>query len=95
MVTSCNALLDLRHTPIHLGAGEVLVPVIHRLELAAVDRNAGPRQQTHGAAERYQLRTDLADAAAIVLAEVGNRLVVGGKPAYPSGSGRLARELRV
>ena len=32
-----DALFDLRHPPLHLGRGEVLVAVVHRLELAAVD----------------------------------------------------------
>src|SRR6516225_509269 len=45
-----NALLNLSHAPLHLGTGEVLVSVVHRLELAAVNRNAGFRQQPHGAA---------------------------------------------
>jgi len=38
---SRDALLDLRHAPIHLGAREVLVAVVHRLELAAVNRDTG------------------------------------------------------
>jgi hypothetical protein len=38
---ACNALLDLHHAPLHLGAREVLVPIIDRLEFAAVDRDAG------------------------------------------------------
>ena len=40
-----DALLNLRHAPVHLGAGEVLVAVVHRLELTAVDRDAGLREQ--------------------------------------------------
>ena len=76
-----DALLDLRHAPLHLGAREVLVAVVHRLELAAVDRHAGLREQAHRAAEPDKPGADLADGAAIVLAEVGNRLVIGSKPA--------------
>ena len=76
-----DALLDLRHAPLHLGAREVLVAVVHRLELAAVDRDAGLREQAHRAAQRNKPGADLADGAAIVLAEVGNRLVIGSKPA--------------
>jgi hypothetical protein len=30
---ACNALLDLRHAPLHLGAREVLVPVLTALNL--------------------------------------------------------------
>ena len=76
-----NALLDLRHAPLHLGTGEVPVTVVHRLELAAVDRDAGVRQQAHQAAEHNKLGTDLADGAAVVLAEVGDRLVIGNQAA--------------
>ena len=40
-----DALLDLRHAPLHLGAREILVAVVRCLELAAVNRDAGLRQQ--------------------------------------------------
>src|SRR6188472_4613500 len=76
-----NALLDLRHAPVHLGAREVLVAIVHRLELAAVDRHAGLREQAYRAAQRYEPSANLADGATIILAEVGNRLVIGSKPA--------------
>jgi hypothetical protein len=35
-----DALLNLRHPPLHLGAREVPVAVVYRLELAAIDRLA-------------------------------------------------------
>src|SRR3977135_4543476 len=35
-----DALIDLFQAPLHLGLGEVLVTVVHRLELAAVDGQA-------------------------------------------------------
>ena len=35
-----DALLDLLQPPLHLGVGEVLVAIVDRLELAAIDRNA-------------------------------------------------------
>src|SRR5271155_3227720 len=76
-----DALLNLRHPPLHLRPGEVLVSVVHRLELAAVNRNAGFREQAYGATEGNKLSADLTDGAAIVLAEVGNRLVIGDKTA--------------
>ena len=76
-----HALLDLRHPPLHLRPREVPVAVVHRLELAAVDRHAGLRQQAHRAAQRNKARAHLADGTAIVLAEVGNRLVIGHQPA--------------
>src|SRR5262249_7626094 len=76
-----NALLDLRHPSVHLGAREVLVAVVHRLKLAAVDRDAGFPQQAHGATKRDKAGTELPDRAAVVLAEVSNRLVIGSKTA--------------
>ena len=39
-----DALLDLRHAPLHPGAREVLVAVVNRHELAAVNRDVGLRQ---------------------------------------------------
>jgi hypothetical protein len=47
-----NALRDLLHAPLHLRAREVLITVVHCLEFAAIDRNAGSSEQSHGAAER-------------------------------------------
>jgi hypothetical protein len=34
-----DAGFDLLHAPLHLGAGEVPVPVVHRLEPAAIHRD--------------------------------------------------------
>ena len=76
-----DALLELCPAPLHLRAREVLVPVVHRLELAAVDGNARFRKQTHLAAELDEARAHLADGRAIVLPEIGDRLVVGDKAA--------------
>jgi hypothetical protein len=76
-----DALLDLRHAPLHLGASEVFVAVVHRLELAAVDRHAGLREQAHHAAQCNEPGAHLADGAAVILAEVGNCLVIGSKTA--------------
>ena len=76
-----DALLDLRHAPLHLRSREVPVAVVHRLELAAVDRDAGLREQANHAAQRDEACANLADCSAIVLAEVCNRLVIGDQPA--------------
>jgi hypothetical protein len=46
-----DALLYLRHAPLHLGPREVLVAVVHRFELAAVNRHAGLREQAQGTTE--------------------------------------------
>ena len=72
-MTLCDCLLDLRHAPLHLGAREVLVAVVYCLELAAVNRDAGLREQAHRAAQCDKMSTNFADGSAIVLAEVGNR----------------------
>src|SRR5271154_1027232 len=76
-----DASLDLRHSPLHLRPREVLVTIVHRLELAAVNRHAGFREQAHGATQRNEPGADLADGEPIVLAEVGNRLVIGDETA--------------
>src|ERR1700704_5739602 len=77
-----DALLDLRQAPLHLGAREVLVSVVHRLELAAIDRNAGfLREQAHRAAERNEPSADPPDGTAVVLAQIRNCLVIGNKAA--------------
>jgi hypothetical protein len=81
LVIARNALFDLLHPPIHLGAGEVLVSIVHCFEFTAVDCNAGLRQQTDAAAEHNKSGADLADDAAIVLTKVSNRLVVRNKAA--------------
>ena len=48
--------------------------------LAAVDRDARFSEQAHRPAQRNKPAADLADGPAIVLAEIGNRLVIGNKP---------------
>src|SRR5258706_14763311 len=65
-----NALLDLRQTPFHLSLRVVVVARVHRLELAAVDRDARFRQQPHLAAQGDELRTDLLDVGTGVSAEI-------------------------
>src|SRR5438445_8114202 len=76
-----DAFLDLRNAPLHLGPREVLIAVVHRLELAAIDRDAGLCNQAQAAAERDKPGADLADGPAVVLTEVSYRLVIGSKPA--------------
>lgn len=53
----------------------------HRLELAPVDNDGAAHEQAHVPAQSYEARADLADRRAILLPEVGDRLVVGNKPA--------------
>jgi len=72
-----DALLDLRETAVHFRFRDVVDPRIDGLELAAVDRDTGFRQQTHLAALRNELRADLLDRGATILAEFGYRPVIG------------------
>src|SRR6266404_1070319 len=75
-----NAPLDLRQPPFHLSLREVVVARVHRLELAAVDRDARFRQQPHLAAQGDELRTDLLDGGAVVFAEIGDGFVIRNEP---------------
>ena len=71
-----DAVLDLRQPPLHLPFREVVVAAVDGFELAAIDRNAGFRQQPHLPAQGDELRTDLLDGRAVVLAEIGDGFVI-------------------
>jgi hypothetical protein len=71
-----NALFQLRAPPLHLALGEVLVAVVDRLELAAVDGHARRSEQAHLAAQLDEASAHLAKRKTVVLAEVGDRLVI-------------------
>ena len=75
-----DAGLDLLHPPADLGYGVVLVAIVHRFELAAVDRNDGMSEELEPTAQPDKLGAHRPDRRAIVLAEVGNRLEVGRQP---------------
>src|SRR5215831_12744310 len=77
---SRHALIDLRKSALHLCAGEILVAIIDRLELAAVDRDARLREQAQLSAKGDELGANLAYCSSVVLAEIGDRLVVGSEP---------------
>src|ERR1700687_6042426 len=76
-----DALTNLRQPPLHLGLGEVPVPRVDGLELAAVDRNARFAEQFKASAQHHELTADLTDGLAVVLPEVGYRLEVWHKAA--------------
>ena len=59
-----NALLQLGTPPLHLCPREVPVPVVHGLELAAIDGNARRREKAHLTAKLNEARTDLAEPQA-------------------------------
>src|SRR5437773_3415934 len=71
-----NALVNLRQPPLHLGLGEVPIPRVDGLELAAVDRNTRFAEQFKASAQHHELTADLADGLTIVFPEVGYRLEV-------------------
>jgi hypothetical protein len=75
-----DAGVDLLHPPGDLGDGVILVAVVHRFELAAVDRNNGMSEESEPTAQPDELGAYRPDRQAVVLAEVGNRLEVGCQP---------------
>ena len=75
-----HAILKLRTPSLHLRAREVSVPIVDCFELAAVYSDARRGEKTHLAAELDKTRAHLAKCATIVLAEIGNRLVVRDQP---------------
>src|ERR1019366_1270033 len=75
-----HPLLELRAPAIDLPSCKIAISIVDRFELAAVDRDARLRQQTHLATEIDEARANLADRRAIVLAEIGNHLVIGNQP---------------
>src|SRR5690242_3078778 len=60
-----HALLDLSKPALHLRAREILVAIVDRLELAAVDGDARLRQKAYLSANGDELRAHLADRLVI------------------------------
>jgi len=75
-----DAGVDLLHPPGDLGDRVILVAVVHRFELAAVDRNNGTGKELEPTAKPDKLPAHRPDRLAVVLAEVGNRLEVRREP---------------
>jgi hypothetical protein len=75
-----DAGVDLLHPPADLGNRVILVAVVHRFELAAVDRNNGTGEEFEPTAKLDKLHAHRSDRCAIVPAEVSNRLEVGRQP---------------
>jgi len=61
---------------LQLAVGEVLVAVVDRLELTAVDGDDALGEQLHPTAQQHELLADLANRLAVVAAEVSDRLEV-------------------
>src|SRR5215475_10945923 len=62
---SRHTLIDLRKSALHLCPREILIAIIDRLELAAVDRNPRLREQAQISAKGDELRTNLADRSSV------------------------------
>src|SRR5215469_9126531 len=73
---TCDALLQLLLSGFELMRREVLVPVVHRLELAAIDHYERLAEEPDAAAQLDELGAYLADRRTVVPAEVGDRLEV-------------------
>lgn len=71
-----DAGLDLLHPSLQLSSRKVPVPVIDGLELAAVDGHQRIGEQPKPLAQNDELPADAADGLAILLAEIGNGLVI-------------------
>src|SRR5439155_6757820 len=65
-----DAGVDLLHPPGDLGDGVVLVSIVHRFELAAVDRKNGTGEEFEPTANLDKLTTHRLDRRAIILAEI-------------------------
>ncbi|SKY84766.1 Uncharacterised protein [Mycobacteroides abscessus subsp. massiliense] len=76
-----DAGLDLLDPALQLGRGVVPVAVVHRLELAAVDRDHGLGEQLQPPAQQHELPAGRLDCRSVVAAEVGDGLEVRHQPA--------------
>ena len=76
---AADTLFQLCQPCLKLAVGEVLVPVINRLEIAAIDGD-GFTEEVELAAKNDKLTADSADRLSVVLADVGNRLEVRRQP---------------
>jgi hypothetical protein len=75
-----DAPKDLVHPLLQLGLGEVLVPRVHRLELAAIDRRHGVSEQVQSPAQLDKPVAGGTGRRTVVLPEVGDGLEVGSQP---------------
>jgi len=73
-----DALIDLPQTALQLGLGEILIPVIRRLELAAVDGDEGIGEKCQLVTQHDELTAHQANGLAMVHMEVGDGFEVRG-----------------
>jgi hypothetical protein len=72
-----DALVDLLHPLGQLVRRKVLVPVIDRLELAAINGDDGLGKQVKPPTQEDELPADVADRLTVVVTEVSDGLKVG------------------
>src|SRR6266550_2662789 len=77
---ACNAFLQLLHPRLELSVGEVLIAVVHRLELAAIDRHDGVGEEVQATTQDDKFFADLMNRLAVIFAKVGNGLEVRDQP---------------
>jgi hypothetical protein len=77
---SSNTRLDIAHAPFELGVREVAVAMVHRLELATVDRNDYFSEEVQTLAQHYELTANIANRFAVVSPEPSYGFEVGRKP---------------
>src|SRR4051794_14747318 len=71
-----NTGLDLLDALGHLDDGEVIIAIVDRLELGAVEDHHRSGEQVELSAQHHELRTSRSDGRSVVAAEVGNGLEV-------------------
>ena len=67
LLGDASVAIDLFQTPLHLGFGEILVAVVHRFELAAVDRHARVTKEVKSRHSRTNARQTLRIASPLSL----------------------------
>src|SRR3974390_613469 len=71
-----DALLQLLHPRLELAVGEVLVAIVDRLELAAINGHDRLGEQVQLPAKDDELPTHAANRLAVILAKIRDRLEV-------------------
>lgn len=88
-----DAPLDLALGRIDLGGRDIAVAAVDRLEPAAIDGHDGFREEFEAAAQTDEATADLANAWAVVVAEVSDGLEGRSEPAgCPDDWGRAQRD---
>lgn len=75
-----DAFLELVQSGFQLAIREVLVSIVHCLELAAVDGNDRLGEQAQATAHNNEISADATDGLTVVLTEICNRFEIRGQP---------------